>query len=162
VSRNLVIGFGNLYRRDDGVGFVVLNAVREKLGRGSLAPDEDGYNDLGHEVDTLFLHQLVPELAELIAGYDRVVFLDAHVGLIPDPIREERIEARYRPGTVFHQLLPSTLLSVAQETYGHCPEGILLSIKGHDFDFGEELSPETAVLVPQATIRVMALLGLSD
>jgi len=132
VSRNLVIGFGNLYRRDDGVGFVVLNAVRD------------------------------PELAELIAGYDRVVFLDAHVGLIPDPIREERIEARYRPGTVFHQLLPSTLLSVAQETYGHCPEGILLSIKGNDFDFGEELSPETAVLVPQATIRVMALLGLSD
>jgi len=162
VGRKLLIGFGNIYRRDDAVGFVVLNAVRERLGRRLLASDEDGYSDLGHEIDTLFLHQLVPELAELIADYDLVVFVDAHVGMIPDLIREERIEVCYKPGTVFHQLLPSSLLSMAKEIYGHCPAGVLLSVRGYDFDFGEELSHDTAELVPQATARIMALLGLAD
>ena len=160
MGKKLVIGFGNIYRRDDAVAFIVLNAVREQLGRPLLASDEDGYDDLGHEVDTLFVHQLVPELAELISGYDLVIFIDAHVGLIPEPIREKRIEVCFKPGTVFHQLLPSTVLSMTQEIYGCCPEGVLLSVKGHDFDFGEELSQETAELVPQATSRVMELLDV--
>jgi hydrogenase maturation protease len=157
MGKILIIGFGNIYRRDDAVGFVVLNAVREKLGRRRLATDEDGYDDLGHEVDTLFLHQLVPELAELLTSYDFVIFVDAHVGVIPDPIREEWIEVHYKPGTVLHQLLPSTLLSMTREVYGRCPDGMLLSVRGHDFDFGEELSQETEPLVPQATARIMTL-----
>jgi len=161
VGKKLVIGFGNIYRRDDAVAFVVLNAIREHFGRPLLASDEDGYDDLGHEIDTLFLHQLVPELAELISGYDLVIFIDAHVGAIPESIREEQLEICFKPGTVFHQLLPSTVLSMTQEIYGHCPAGVLLSIKGHDFDFGEELSPETAALVPQATSRVLELLASS-
>jgi len=160
MDRKLVIGLGNIFRCDDAVGFVVLNAVREKLGRECLTSDEDGYDDLGHEVDTLFLHQLVPELAELLIDYDLVIVVDAHVGLISEPIRQERIEVCFNPGTVFHQLLPSTVLSMSQEIYGRCPEGVLLSVKGHDFDFGEELSRETAEFVPQATSRVMELLDV--
>ena len=77
MKKTLVIGFGNVYRQDDGVGFVVVNALREKLGRSPLGVEDDGFDDLGHEIDTLLLHQLVPDLADVIAGYDLVVFLDA-------------------------------------------------------------------------------------
>ena len=156
MTRTLVIGFGNVYRRDDGVGFVVLNALRERLGLPALDVDEYGYDDLGHEVDTLFLHQLVPELAETVAEYDLVVFVDAHVGTIPDPIREEQLVTCYESATVPHQLHPCSLLAMARDLYGGEPRGMLLSIRGHDFDFGEELSPQTAALVGESVDRILA------
>lgn len=156
LTRTLVVGFGNVYRRDDGVGFVVLNALRERLGLPALAADEYGYDDLGHEVDTLFLHQLVPELAEVVAEYDWIVFVDAHVGAIPDLIREEQLATCYESTTVPHQLHPCTLLAMARDLYDSEPRGMLLSIRGHDFDFGEELSPQTAVLVGESVDRILA------
>jgi hydrogenase maturation protease len=154
-----VVGFGNAFRRDDGVGFAVLNALRARLGQPPLDADEDGYDDLGHPVDMLLLHQLVPELAANLAGYELVVFVDAHMGTIPEPIRQEELTACYRAATVSHQVHPCTLLAMAQELYGHSPHGILLSIRGHDFDFGEGLSPETQALVPEAVDRLLALAG---
>jgi hydrogenase maturation protease len=157
VKKTLVIGFGNVYRRDDGVGFVVVNALREKLGRPLLDVEDDGFDDLGHKVDTLLLHQLVPDLAETIAAYDLVIFVDAHVGTIPDPIHEEEVIARYESAIVPHQLHPRTVLALAQELYGGQPHGMLLSILGHDFDFGEGLSAQTAELVPAVVDRVLTL-----
>jgi hydrogenase maturation protease len=159
VGRTLVIGFGNVYRRDDGVAFAILNAIREQLGRPPLGTDDDGFDDLGHDTDTMLLHQLVPELAEFVAPYDMVLFVDAHVGSIPEPIREEELDACYKSATVSHQLHPCTLLALSQELHGHQPRGVLLSVLGHDFEFGEGLSPQTSALVPQAAERIMELLG---
>lgn len=159
MSRNLVIGFGNAFRRDDGVALHVLNAIRERLGCPQLGIDDDGFDDLGHDTDTVLLHQLVPELAETIAPYDLVVFVDAHVGSIPDPVREEELDACYRAATVSHQLHPCSLLALAEELHGHSPRGILISILGSDFEFGEGLSESTAALVPRATERILALIG---
>jgi Ni,Fe-hydrogenase maturation factor len=188
VKRTLVIGFGNVYRRDDGVGFAVLNALRERLGRSPLGVDEDGYDSLqshdevdtlllhqpvpssgsgdperaksraeSHEVDTLLLHQLVPELAGDIAAYDLVVFVDAHVGHVPELIYEEGLTACYKPAIVSHTLHPCTLLAMVQEIFGRQPQGVLLSIRGYDFEFGEGLSDRTAALVPEAVERIWAL-----
>jgi hydrogenase maturation protease len=160
VNRTLVIGFGNVYRRDDGAGFALINAVRERLGRPPLGLDDDGYDDRGHQVDTLLLHQLVPELAEEIAPYGLVVFVDAHVGQIPELIHEEELEVCYRSTTVTHTLHPCSVLALTQELHGRSPRGVLLSVRGYDFEFGEGLSEGTAALVPQAADRVLALAGL--
>jgi hydrogenase maturation protease len=159
VKKALVIGFGNIYRRDDGVGFAVLNALRERLGRPPLGVDEDGYDSLqSHdEVGTLLLHQLVPELAGDIAAYDLIVFVDAHVGHVPELIYEEGLTACYKPATVSHTLHPCTLLAMVQEIFGRQPQGVLLSIRGYDFEFGEGLSDRTAALVPEAVERIWAL-----
>ena len=159
MSKTLVIGFGNVYRQDDGVAFVALNALREQLGRPVFDIDDDGFDDLGHEVDTVLLHQLVPELTDLTARYDLIVFVDAHMGSIPEPIHEEELVACRKNATVSHQLHPCTLLVLTQEIHGHEPRGVLLSILGHDFDFGEGLSRETAALVPQAVAHILALAG---
>jgi hydrogenase maturation protease len=159
LSRSLIIGFGNVYRRDDGVGYAALNAVRERLGRAPLDIDDDGFDDLGHEVDTILLHQLVPEMAEYVAPYDVVVFVDAHVGHVPQRVYEEELEVCYRPATVSHTLHPCSVLALCEELHGHAPRGILLSIRGYDFEFGEGLSDETAALLPQATDRILALAG---
>ena len=158
MNKTLVIGFGNVYRRDDGVALVVLNALRERLGRPPLELDQDGFDELGYQVDTVLLHQLMPELAQTIAPYALIVFVDAHVGSIPEPIREEELEVCYKPATVSHLLHPCTVLAMAQELYGSTLRGVLLSVRGHDFDFGEGLSEPTAALVPQAVERVLELI----
>jgi hydrogenase maturation protease len=159
VKKTLVIGFGNVHRRDDGVGLVVINSVRERLGRPLLEAEDDGFNDLGGEINTLYLYQLVPELAEIIAPYALVIFLDAHMGTIPDLIREEELVASYDSTIVPHQLHPRTVLALAHHLYGGQARGVLLSIRGHDFDFGEGLSTQTAALVAPAVTRVLALAG---
>ena len=162
MKTTLIIGFGNVYRRDDGVGYATLNAVRERLGRPPLEVDDDGFDDLGHEVDTILSHQLVPELAENVAPYDRVIFVDAHVGHVPDLIYEEELDVCYRSATVTHTLHPCSVLALCEQLHGHAPQGILLSIRGYDYEFGEGLSDETAALVPQAADRILALAGRGE
>jgi hydrogenase maturation protease len=156
----LVLGFGNLYRRDDGVGRAVVNGVRERLGRAPLLPLDDGFYALGCPVDTLVLHQLVPELAETVADYELVVFVDAHVADVPELLREEHIEPAYCSSSfVTHQTHPATVLELAEKICGHAPRAVMLSLRGHDFDFGEGLSSETAALVPLAVDRILAFFG---
>ena len=154
----LVAGFGNLYRRDDGVARFVVNALRERLGRVPLDEMDDGFEDLGHSVDTVVLHQLVPELAEDLQHYDLVIFVDAHVASgIPEPIHEECLEVTYRAPFVYHQTHPSTVLALTMHLYDRAPRAILLSLLGHDFDFGQGLSADTATLVDPAVDRILAL-----
>lgn len=156
--RVLVLGFGNLYRRDDGVGRVVVNGVRARLGRAPLDALGDGFDGLGRSVDTAVLHQLVPELAETVADYDLVIFVDAHVAGVAEPLREERIGPLCRSSSfVSHQTHPAMVLDLAEKMYGQAPAAVMLSLRGHDFDFGEGLSPETAALVPLAVERVLEL-----
>ncbi|MBN1247339.1 MAG: hydrogenase maturation protease [Anaerolineae bacterium] len=158
--RTLVAGFGNLYRRDDGVARYVVNALRERLDREPLDEMDDGFGDIGHAVDTVVLHQLVPELAEDLKNYGLVIFVDAHVGAtIPEPIHEEPVAVTYRAPFVYHQTHPSTLLALTQQMYGVAPEAILISLLGHDFDFGEGLSEETAALVRPAVERILKRIG---
>lgn len=157
MKRTLVIGFGNVHRRDDGAGFVVINSVRERLDRPPLDAEDDGFDDLGHGIDTILLHQLVPDLAETVAPYDLVIFVDAHAGTIPELIREEELIATYESTIVPHQLHPCTILALAHQLFCSHARGVLLSIRGTDFDFGEGLSVQTAALVPAAVTRVLAL-----
>jgi hypothetical protein len=69
-------------------------------------------------VDTLFLQQLMPELAETLAKYNRVWFVDAHVGVIPDPVRRVSLQPSYDPASVSHHLEPEALLALAGQLYG--------------------------------------------
>ncbi|HQE91850.1 MAG TPA: hydrogenase maturation protease [Anaerolineae bacterium] len=156
-DRTLIVGFGNLYRRDDGVARVIINTLLARWGRALLDDLDDGFEALGHAVDGVVLHQLVPELAETVKDYAMVIFVDAHVGGNEiEPLHEERLDVSYHTPFVYHQTHPSTLLALAQQMYGTAPEAWLLSVQGYDFDFGEGLSPETAALVEPAVARILA------
>jgi hydrogenase maturation protease len=139
----LVVGYGNPYRRDDGVALAVVNGVRALQGRPPLEEDMDGLEDLGDTLDTLFLQQLAPELAEVIAQYEEVIFVDAHTGEYPELLREEELQPVSHPTIVSHHLHPETLLALVKALWGSVPRARLLSIQGYDFDFGTQLSPQT-------------------
>ena len=154
----LVIGYGNAYCHDDGVALVVINELRRRYGIRELQPDEDGLDDLGHEVDSIMLHQLVPEIVPVVANYQCVVFVDAHVGSIPDDVRVIRVQEEYRFHAVTHHMSPGMLLSMARGTTGHAPSGYLVSVRGENFDFGLGLSDPCKLRVNNAVQQILALL----
>jgi hydrogenase maturation protease len=152
------MGFGNLDRADDGVAFHVVNAFRRRLGLAALEEDNTGLEELGAPVDTAFIGQLVPEMIDLLEGYDRVVFVDAHV----DPALDDLYCAAVSPDeaglTFTHHMSPATLLAFFKALNGRDLEGHLVSIRGRDFDFHRDLSPETIALVEPAVDRIASLL----
>jgi len=161
VSRSLVIGYGNPYRHDDGVGFHLVNRLRGHLGLQALDPEDDGLDGLGHPVDSVVLHQLLPELAPVLANYQVVVFVDAHAGGIPEEIRLIKVQAEYGFQAVTHHLSPEMLLALVQRSVGQAPPSWLISIHGEDFDFGEGLSPECEKRAKVAVHKVLELVKTS-
>jgi len=158
VSGVLLVGYGNLSRRDDGVAYHILGRLRERLGYSSPELEND-YEELGEELALMCTHQLGPEMAETLSRFDVVVFLDAHIASADwEPVHWQEITPAYRPSLVSHHMKPATLLALCGALYGHTPKGYILSVLGTDFDFGQELSPTTAGLVEDAVQVLMELI----
>lgn len=160
--RSLVIGYGNPSRRDDGVGLRVVNELRSRWGRPGLGPLGDGWEDLGGARDSLFLQQLTPELAATVTEYDLLILVDASLAHAEEPVRVEPVTPRYQLAAISHHLDPASLLALARQLYGCAPEGLLVSVRGQDFDFGEELSAAAEAAVPEAVERVVALVAARE
>ena len=135
----LVIGYGNEMREDDGLG----PFVSQRIAALQLP-----------NVYTLQVHQLLPELAEVLSTKSLAVFVDCHVA----PCGEEREEITVRrlapdssTWSMTHVFRPQLLLALAQTLYGRRPESWIVEILGDRFGSGRRLSPsarqraETAV-----------------
>jgi hydrogenase maturation protease len=149
LKKLLILGYGNPDREDDGVAWHILRALTIKLG---LIPPES-YEEEFPEfpgMDFAFYLQLTPEMAEDIAEYEYVCFIDAHTGNIPEPVRLIEVEGEFQSSPFTHHLTPQSLISMCETIYGKRPDAVLLSVLGHRFLFSRELSEETAELVPQA------------
>lgn len=151
----LIIAYGNTDRQDDGVAWHVLRDLAARLG-GDLpsTPQENAELALSG-VELRYMLQLTPEIADDFAGFERVVFIDAHTGAHPDDIHLEAISAHYQASPLTHHLTPASCLAIAQALHGTAPEAILVSIRGHQFGFETHLSPPTAALVPAATRAIL-------
>ena len=146
----LLFGYGNPDRGDDGAAFHIfgnlLNAVgidEEQVFSADVVPLIDN-------VDLIFNFQLLPEYAEIVAGYDQVIFIDAHTAEIEEELNFQPIAAEFKHSPFTHHFAPSSCLAVAESLSGRAPEAWLLSIRGYQFGFDRELSPKTAALVKQA------------
>jgi hydrogenase maturation protease len=159
MSRALVIGFGNIDRADDGAAFFVINALRRRLGQNPLNEDETGLEELGAEIDSVFLSQLTPELLETLAAYQQVIFVDAHVYENVDALHCEPVSPEYTPSTFTHHLTPAAFLALLKALYHHEPAGHLVSLRGYDFDFHRRISAETEALVGPAVEYILRLVN---
>ena len=149
----LLLGYGNPDREDDGIAWHILSALTEKLGLPPPKSYEDEFPELP-QIDFAFHLQLTPEMAEDIASYPYVCFIDAHTGNIPEPVRLSFVDSEFQRSPFTHHLTPQSLMSMCETIYGKRPEAALLSVLGHRFLFTRELSEETAVFVPQAVEMV--------
>jgi len=158
MTQTLVIGYGNLDRADDGVAYHVVNALRRRLGHAPLPDHETGLEAPQGTVASVFVRQLVPELMETTAGYDRVVFVDAHVGDGREELCCGPLTPEYAPSPFTHHLTPGSFLALTGALYGRAPEAVLVSVHGRDFDFTRDLSHQTRTLVEPAADRILSLL----
>ncbi len=125
-----IIGYGNPQRRDDGVGPYVISLIEQQLeGRPGI--------------QTLALHQLVPELCEDLKNAGRIVLIDAALEENPPGWRWRNVATELSGWpSLSHGVSPGVLLGLLQSFYEKSPPTWLVSIQGENFDFGEGLSPE--------------------
>ena len=145
MARALVIGYGNRYRSDDGVGC----RVAEKLQRTVSHPD----------ITIIACQQLTPELAQPVSQSEVVVLIDAARQGTAGAIKCEAIH----PGANAigsHQLSASALLTLARELYGGSPRAYLLSVCGESFADGEGMSSKVTAALDPLLARVKSLISM--
>ena len=147
----LIIGYGNVDRQDDGVGWHVLKNIAGRLDHA--VPDDPGASIEIETplVDLQFILQIYPELAETISHYKRVCFVDAHTSDIPEEISWVDLSPEYEKSPLTHHMSPRTVLSICATIYGVIPEAILVSVRGFHFQFERDLSVKTALLTAKAS-----------
>ena len=134
----LVIGYGNTLRGDDAAGV----RAAELIAR------------LHAEIVCVCVHQLMPELAEQIAEYDTIFFIDADVNVTQPNARliKPSVEAD-QPRS--HFITPESLLSLSQQLYQHMPlKAYIIGIPASEFEFSEELSEKTSRAVEECAALV--------
>lgn len=138
---NLVIGFGNPLRRDDGLGAVVANEVGHRLDVAVLAPQ-----------------QLLPEHTDIVRRALSVVFVDASIGVEPPgSVTCTAIEPAEYPA-YGHVIAPADLLCLTRMAFGWVPKAWLITVAGASFEFGTQLSPAVLAAVPKVIERVETIL----
>lgn len=138
---NLVIGFGNPLRRDDGLGAVVANEVGHRLDVAVLAPQ-----------------QLLPEHTDIVRRALSVVFVDASIGVEPPGnVTCTAIKPAEYPA-YGHVIAPADLLCLTRMAFGWVPKAWLITVAGESFEFGTQLSPAVRAAVPKVIELVETIL----
>jgi hydrogenase maturation protease len=135
LSQIVIIGYGNPLRSDDAVGWHATMALK------ALIPDT--------AVSILTTQQLSPELAETVSQAKNVIFIDARADSTPGQIRITNLKNDSTHSKPFnHHLTPEALLSYSASVYGNNPKGMLISVTGSSFEFGETLSEPVQKALP--------------
>jgi len=131
MKKTILLGYGNPDRGDDGVAWHFLSLLLKKYHIEKTDLLESDVIPLTDAVDLWFNLQLLPEISETIANYDRVIFIDAHTGEIKQDINLKLVKPQYLNSPFTHHITPSTVLSLTNSIVGKCPESWLLSIRGY-------------------------------
>jgi hydrogenase maturation protease len=122
-KRTLIIGIGNSSRGDDGLGWKFLDDVVT-----------------GEGVDLEYRYQLQVEDAELISGYDEVIFVDAMAQSLPDGFSFTRCVPEQSSSFTTHRLAPGTVLWLCGDLFQVMPDAYVMAIEGKQFELGQPLS----------------------
>jgi len=146
--KTLIIGLGNAILRDDGVGIRAVRALRERIGNRE-------------DVEVCELSVGGIRLMEEMAGYDRVLLIDAVM------------TGKNAPGTVLRLTIDDLAMSLhtasTHDTSLACaleggkrlcikiPSDILIwGIEARDVNtFGEDLTPEVGAAIPHVVEEVL-------
>ena len=158
MQKTLILGYGNPDRQDDGIAWHILDAVARKFNYPLPNSWEEGFQPWADhpDLELSFALQLVPEMAELISIFDRVCFVDAHTGRVPDKVHFEEVSPEIQNSPFTHHMTPATLIFLSKAMYGTtAQEAFLLSIRGYEFGFSHSLSKKTAGLLTPAVNQLI-------
>lgn len=151
----LIIGYGNPDRQDDGVAWHVLVGTADRLGIRSPKTVDEGFESFETEPAFMFVLQLTPEMAEVIAQYNKVCFVDAHTGAIPNDVNVDIIKPDYHTSPFTHHMTAQTLMELAHTLYHQDLEALIISVRGYEFGFNVGLSKQTQNLANQAIQQII-------
>lgn len=134
----LLVGIGNDFRRDDGVGLVVARALKARNLSGTTVVET---NEAG------------VGLLELWRGADRVFIVDAvRSGAAPGFLHTIDLDTHVLPADLTasssHALGLANTIELARALDCLPPALIIYGIEGQAFGLGEGLSPEVARRLP--------------
>ncbi len=124
-NKTLVIGIGNASRGDDAMGWKFLDFLQENRIPGT---------------DLCYRYQLQVEDAELLTGYTRVYFADATQEYIEEGFAIRACLPSGAHTLTSHELLPETVLQLADSLYSHRPKAWVIAISGSRWGLGKRLS----------------------
>lgn len=136
----LLIACGNPLRGDDGVAHEVLRIIASSPSR-----------------ELRSVQQLVPELAEDIAGFGRVVFLDADARSLRPAI--EPVGAVVPDSPLTHTAEPGQIVALSRALFGFQGEAHVCRIPARDFSHGESLSADALQIMHEAADELERLLA---
>jgi len=152
ISDVVVVGIGNEFRKDDGVGLYVSRLIQERADREIKVVDgvPDGY-----------------ALIETWGDSNRVIIIDcvtsgAKAGTIYrfDALNE-KIPGDLFDGFSTHSISVVDAIELAG-TLGRLPKSLLIyGIEGRNFSLGTELSPEIKQAADQLVVQILKELKLS-
>ncbi len=166
--KTLVIGLGNPILGDDGVGWVVAEEVRKKLGSSAPDPASPPGPSPAEEIEVDFLSLGGLSLMERLTEAERVILVDSiftgqkPIGTVSQFTLEELPDPTGGHSTSAHDTSLRNALKVGRSMQIDLPEDrnvIIVAIEAKSvYDFSQELSPAVAGAVPQAVQTVLALL----
>lgn len=142
--RALVIGMGNPLRSDDGIGWRIVQELRNRI--------DDS------RIELIECQQLAPEMAEQLGHVGLVVFVDAAAEGSPGEWRHDRLQAGGSSDVFSHGSTPEALLAMSADMYGSAPEAHLFTVSGNSFCYGESLSSEVRQAFPLMVAEIENLL----
>ncbi len=141
----LVVGYGNVLRGDDGVGWAVV---------ACLSGDPRF-----HGLEVRAQHQLTPELALDASRAALVILVDGSVGQAPGAVEVRRLDPAHAAGTAWtHHLEPDSLVALASELWGVSPTVLVVSVGVASLETGDPLSPAVEAAVPRAVDAIARLI----
>jgi hydrogenase maturation protease len=155
MKKTLILGYGNPDRQDDGVAWTIVKGVATRLGIRQPSIFDPRVNSPDRDLTLVITLQLLPEMAELISQFERVCFVDAHTGRVPEDLSIMSIGAEFQKSPFTHHMTPQTCLSLVKTLYDQSPEAELVSVRGYEFGFSNELSTRTRVSVDEAVTHIL-------
>ena len=125
LDNTLIIGIGNNTRQDDGLGWCFLEHL-----------EKEGY----HEDGLLYKYQLMVEDAELIAKYEKVIFVDACKTQLNNGFEIERVFPAEKVAFSTHEVPPNQILNLCETIYQKKPKSYIIKIQGYVWDIEIGLS----------------------
>jgi hydrogenase maturation protease len=144
MARTLVIGYGNSLRRDDGAGPEVARRLEELALPG---------------VDVIEAHQLLPEHAERLSHYDRVIFVDATMEDDLPEVCLQPIAPKADAGIDAHASDPGALLALALLLFERAADGWIVRLPVEDLGIGDGLSGTAGTAVEEAVEVIRGFCG---
>src|SRR5581483_571269 len=112
MARILIIGYGNPFKSDDGLGWHAAGLLRQQFSSS--------------DIRVVQTHQLTPEMAEEASEVELALFIDARQGGQPGQLACETLSENAQPTAGYsHDFSPASILNLARELYGKQPRAYL-------------------------------------